>query len=142
MLHYGDTMSPSARRAPRQSLSPLESRVMDLAWRRGEITAEALVRDLGGRLSNPSVRTILRRIEAKGFLTHRLEGRTFVYRPAVDTETVARSALRRLVDRFYKGSVEALIVGMVDGKLIDAEDLRTLSRQIDKIASSDPKGPR
>jgi BlaI family penicillinase repressor len=110
-------------------LSPLESSVMAIVWRLGEATAEDVGRELVEPLTNASVRTLLRRIEAKRFLTHRIDGRTFVYRPRVEADDAARSALRRLVDRFYGGSVEQLVLGMVDGRMIERRDLDRLARR-------------
>jgi len=114
----------------REPLSPLESRVMDIVWKRGSATADAIGEALGGRLSNASIRTLLRRIEAKRFLTHRVEGRTFVYEPRIDAPTAARSAVRRILDRFYGGSVEALVAGLIDGRLIDRRQLRRLAGKV------------
>jgi predicted transcriptional regulator len=113
-------------------LSTLESRVMDIVWRRGSATAEDVLRDLGGGLTNASVRTILRRIEAKGMLTHELSGRTFVYRPTLERQAAARGLLRRVIDRFYGGSAEALVLGLLDGKLLDRRKLDRLARQVDR----------
>jgi len=112
------------------ALSPLESRVMDIVWRRSAVSAEDVGRDLGGKLTNASVRTILRRVERKGFITHRQDGRAFIYVPRVDPDTVARGVVRRLVDRFYGGSVEQLVLGLVDGKMIDKRVLNRLARQV------------
>ena len=112
-------------------LSTLESRAMDIVWRRGAATADDVQRDLGGRLTNASVRTILRRIEAKGLLTHAVDGRTFVYRPTLERQAAARGLLRRVIDRFYGGSAEALVLGLLDGKLLDRRKLDRLSRQVD-----------
>ncbi len=106
---------------------------MDLLWKRGGATAAELTQVLGHRLTNASVRTVLRRIEQKGFVTHRTDGRTFVYEPRVDPDTVARGALRRLLDRFYGGSAQQLIVGMIDGELLGRTELRTLARQIETM---------
>ena len=103
---------------------------MDIVWRRRAVSADDVLRDLGGKLSNPTIRTILRRMEAKGFLTHRLDGRTFIYTPKVEAETVARGLLRRVIDRFYGGSTEQLVLGLLDGKLIDRRTLDQLGRRI------------
>jgi predicted transcriptional regulator len=119
----------SSRQPPRQQLSPLEARIMRLAWRDGEVTAEAVTRAIG-RLTNASVRTLLRRIESKGFLHHRVEGRTFVYTPRVDARTAARGVLQRVVNRFYGGSVEDLVQGLVDGRMIDRRALERLAARV------------
>lgn len=111
-------------------LSPLESSVMAIVWRLGEATAEDVGHELPDPLTNASVRTLLRRIEAKHFLTHRVDGRTFVYRPRVEADAAARSALRRLADRFYGGSFEQLVLGMVNGRMIGRRDLDRLSRRV------------
>ena len=114
-------------RVPSTPLSPLESRVMDFTWRRGRVTADDVYRELDGQMTNASVRTILRRMEAKGFLRHDVEGRAFVYEPAVDATVAARSAVRRLLDRFYGGSAAGLVAGLMDGRLIDKPTLRRLA---------------
>lgn len=118
-------------------LSPLESSVMAIVWRLGEATAEDVGRELPDPLTNASVRTLLRRIEAKQFLTHRIEGRTFVYRPRVEEDAAARSALRRLAERFYGGSFEQLVLGMVDGRMIDRRDLDRLARRAARATRKD-----
>ena len=115
------------------ALSALEARVMDIVWSRGTATADDVLQDLGGRLSNASVRTILRRIEAKGVLTHDVSGRVFIYRPALARQAVAGGLLRRVIDRFYGGSAEALVLGLLDGKLLDRRTLDRVSRQVEEV---------
>ena len=129
---------PDDSRAP---LSPLESEIMKFVWRRGRVTAVEVHREFAGQMTNPSVRTLLRRIEAKGFLTHTRDGRAFIYTPKVGADTVARGALRRLLDRFYAGSVEQLLAGLVDGRMTDRRALRKLA---DRVAAAEkaPRRPR
>lgn len=103
---------------------------MELIWRLGQATADDVHREMAERMSNPSVRTILKRIEAKGVLTHTREGRAFVYRPRIGPDAVARNALRRLLDRFYDGSVEQLLVGLLDGRMTDRKALKTLADRV------------
>jgi predicted transcriptional regulator len=122
----------------RPPLSPLESEIMEFVWRRGRVTAADVHREFARQMTNPSVRTLLRRIESKGFLTHTREGRAFIYTPKVGADTVARGALRRLLDRFYAGSVEQLLAGLVDGRMTDRRALRRLA---DRVAAAE-KAPR
>jgi predicted transcriptional regulator len=87
-------------------------------------------------LKDSTIRTILRNLEEKGYLTHEVEGRTFVYR-AVDTKRkVAVQAAQQLIDRFCGGSVEELLVGLVDNQVLEPELLRRLA---EKIAAREEK---
>jgi len=75
-------------------------------------------RGAGPSLKDSTIRTVLRRLEEKGYLAHSVENRTFVYRPAETRQRVAGRAAKRIVDWFCEGSVEALLVGMVDSKVL------------------------
>ena len=129
------------RRKPR--LSPLENRVMQVVWRRPSVTAEDVRTELGGRrpLKDSTVRTILRRLEAKGYVKHTTEGRTYVYSPKVASQSVATDAVRTIVDHFCDGSVENLLVGMVDEQLITPEGLEELAERI-RRAEEQERGKR
>jgi BlaI family penicillinase repressor len=82
------------------------------------------------------VRTVLRRLEAKGYLAHRLENRSFVYRPAETRQRVAGRAVQRILDWFCEGSVEALLVGMVDLKVLGHGELKKLAARIAEAQES------
>ena len=114
-------------------LGELEREVMQLVWAHGPATAEA-VRELVSRpLKESTVRTVLRRLEDKGYVTHTVEGRTFVFVAAEKRSAVAAKAVKRIMDWFCNGSLEEVLVGMVDEKTIDAGQLQALS---DKIAKA------
>jgi len=76
---------------------------------------------------------VLRRLEDKGYLAHTLENRTFFYQPAESRQRVAGRAAQRIVDWFCEGSVEELLVGMVDSKVLDRAELQRLA---DRIAAA------
>jgi predicted transcriptional regulator len=81
-------------------------------------------------LKDSTIRTILRKLEEKGYVTHEVDGRTFVYR-AVDTKrNVAVHAAQQLIDRFCGGSVEELLVGLVDNQLLQPKQLQRLAEKI------------
>jgi BlaI family transcriptional regulator, penicillinase repressor len=117
-------------------LSPLESDVMNVVWERGVVTAEdvraALARSRP--MKDSTVRTILRRLEEKGFVEHTVEGRTFHYSSRVASQNVASHAVQGIIERFCAGSVENLLVGMVDSELVSADALKGLA---DKIAKAE-----
>ena len=114
-------------------LGELEREVLSIVWRLGIATAEQAREELKKPLKDSTVRTVLRRLEEKGYLAHSLENRTFVYRPSESRQKVAGRAVQRIVDWFCEGSVEALLVGMVDSKVLDRTELQRLA---DRIAAA------
>lgn len=111
-------------------LGELERSILSVVWRKAQITAEQVREELGRPLKDSTIRTVLRRLEEKGYLEHSLENRTFIYRPAESRNRVAGRAVKRIVDWFCEGSVEALLVGMVDSKVLDRAELQRLAERI------------
>ena len=114
-------------------LGDLEREVMQLIWANGSLTAEFVRERLARRLKESTVRTVLRRLEEKGYVNHALEGRTYVYQATHPRGKVAAKAVQRIVDAFCNGSVEEVLVGMVDTAMLDQRQLRTLA---DKVAKA------
>ena len=81
-------------------------------------------------MKDATVRTILRRLEQKGYVTHRVDGRTYIYSGAERPQNVAVSAVRQIIDRFCSGSVEQLLVGMVDQEVVSRRELESLAKKI------------
>ena len=126
------------KRDRRKPLTPLEQVLMDYVWAHPGCTAEQCREGVAAErvLKDSTVRTILRNLEDKGYLAHRVEGRTFIFR-AVDTpRNVAVQAAQQLIERFCGGSVEELLVGLVDNQVLDPKQLQRLA---DKIASRKEK---
>ena len=120
-------------------LGDLEREVMQLVWAHGPVTAEAVRKRLSRRLKESTVRTVLRRLEDKGYADHTVEGRTYIYHAAEPRSRVAAKAVKRIVDWFCNGSIEEVLVGMVDTAMLDQKQLRLLADQIAK-AKSKAKG--
>ncbi len=121
---------------PHARLSRRERQIMDIVWASGRATAVEVQARMPEPLSNASIRSFLRNLEAKGCLKHTVEGREFVYRPAQPRTAAARSALQRVLATFFGGSVEkALALYLSEskrGKPLDPEELERLSDLIDK----------
>jgi len=113
-------------------LGELEREVMQLLWSGGEITAEALREKLERKLKDSTVRTVLRRLEDKGYVMHRVSGRTFVFRAVASRQHAAARAVKHIVDRFCNGSLEDVLVGLADARMLDARTLQQLAKRIDK----------
>jgi len=119
------TRSGARVRAP---LTELESEVMQVVWDSGPCPVEAVfdVVSRRRRLKETSVRTILRRLEQKGYLTHEAQGRAYVYRAAEPARSLAARAVRQIIDRLCQGSVEELVSGMVEAKVLSKSELDRL----------------
>jgi predicted transcriptional regulator len=111
-------------------LGELERTILSIVWRNAQISAEQVREELDRPLKDSTIRTVLRRLEEKGYLAHSVENRTFIYRSAETRQRVAGRAVKRIVDWFCDGSVEALLVGMVDSKVLDRAELQRLAMRI------------
>jgi predicted transcriptional regulator len=111
---------------------------MRVLWQRERATADDVRTALSGTqpLADSSVRTILRRLEQKGYVAHKSSGRTFVFEPKVDSRSVAASAVRGIIDRFCDGSVENLLVGMVDDEIVSPQKLQELAQRISRAEAA------
>jgi BlaI family penicillinase repressor len=113
-------------------LGDLEREVLRLVWRLGSVTAETVRGELQRPLKESTVRTVLRRLEEKGHLSHTVLGRTFVFRAAEARGSAAAKAVKRIADWFCEGSVEEVVAGLVDAKLLDKADLTRIAEKIAK----------
>jgi BlaI family transcriptional regulator, penicillinase repressor len=111
-------------------LGELERGILSIVWRLGQATADQVREELDRPLKDSTIRTVLRRLEEKGYLAHTVDNRTFIYRPAQSPQKVAGRAVQRIVDWFCEGSVEDLLVGMVDSKVVSRAELERLARRI------------
>jgi predicted transcriptional regulator len=118
----------------RKALSELEHQIMEVLWARGPATSEQVREALGTRrpLADSTIRTILRRLLAKGYVRQKSRGRTYVYSALDEPRNLAIRAVQQLIDRFCRGSVEELLTGMVEHEVLDREELNQLARKIAK----------
>jgi predicted transcriptional regulator len=117
---------------PHRALGELEQLLMEFIWSQGSSTAEACRAALlpARSLKDSTIRTVLRRLEEKGLLKHQVEGRTFFYQATQPRRHFAARAVQHIIDRFCGGSVEQLLVGMVEDKVLKQKDLEQLARRI------------
>jgi BlaI family penicillinase repressor len=113
-----------------EDLGDLQREVVQVVWANAPVTAETVRERLSRPLKESTVRTVLRRLEEKGYITHTVDGRTYVYDAAEPRGRVAAKAVRRIVDWVCNGSVEEVLVGMVDSNMIDRKQLRMLADRI------------
>jgi predicted transcriptional regulator len=116
----------------KQPLTDLQQAILNFIWTKGSATAEEVREALMPKhpLKDPSVRTLLRRLEARGYITHKTSGKSFVYRAKVQQRSVAARAVQHIINRFCGGSVDQFLLGMVDENVVSAEEIRKLAKKI------------
>jgi len=119
--------------ARQKGLGDLEQQVMEFLWENGPATGDAVRAAVGkGRpLTDSTIRTVLRRLEAKQYVRHEVEGRQFIYSSVREPRKVAADAVRNVIKNFCRGSLEELLTGLVDHRVIDSAELRRLSARIE-----------
>jgi BlaI family penicillinase repressor len=114
--------------AVKPPLSGLEHEVMRAVWSGGAGTVDAVhaLVSRGRELKEVTTRTVLRRLEEKGYLQHDVDGRAYVYRAVEAPGNLAARALRQLIDRLCHGSVDELVSGIVDANVLSDGELKAL----------------
>jgi BlaI family transcriptional regulator, penicillinase repressor len=120
------------RNISRRPLTELQQAILDFIWAKTSATSEEIREGLRTRhpLKDSSVRTLLRRLEARGYVRHHVDGKVFVYRATVAARSVAARAVQHIIDRFCAGSVEQFLVGMVDERVLSLRELERLARKV------------
>jgi predicted transcriptional regulator len=114
----------------RSPLGDLEHELLAILWKHGEMTATAVRRHVARKLKDPTIRTVLRRLEEKGYVTHAVVSGTFIYRARESAEATAASAVRGIVERFCGGSLERVLQALVDTGFADPNQLAAFTGRL------------
>lgn len=116
----------------KKQLGDLQLAIMQVLWGAGEASASAVHRALWEErgLAPTTIATMLVKMERKGVVTHRSEGRRYVYRATVTESEVTRSMVGQLADRLFHGDVHALVSHLLSEHDIDAAELAELKELI------------
>jgi predicted transcriptional regulator len=117
-----------------EQFSKRQRQIMDVIYARGEASISQVLADLPDPPMRGALRTLLRIMEQRGQLKRRQQGKEFFYRPALPRGRAARSALGRVLDVFFSGSLEKAVAAHLSdptGKLSD-EELRRLGTLIEQ----------
>ena len=122
----------TSRNVERRPLTELQEAILDVLLAQGPSTAEQVREGLtpAHRLKDSSVRTLLRRLEAREYVSHRVEGKVFIYEATTAPRQVAAHSVRQIIDRFWSGSVEQFLTGMVDEKILTRAEIARLAKKI------------
>ena len=113
------------------NLTEGELRLMRVLWERKRASVGEVVEALGGKPAPAysTVLTMLRILERKGYVRHEKEGRAFIYETIVGSQQASNSAIKHLLSRFFGGSVEALVLNLLEQDQIDARELERIKAQ-------------
>jgi len=107
-------------------LGDLEHEIVAILWRGGEMTAAEVRGNVARKLQDATVRTVLRRLEEKGYVTHTVDAGTFVYRPRESADSTAADALKGILERFCGGSIERALQALVDAAFVEPRQLSNI----------------
>lgn len=112
-------------------LGDLQLQILKILWERGQGTVADVLENLSGaELAYTTVATMLRKMEARGLVTHRLEGRSFVYRPKVKAEDISHRMSNHLVDRLFEGSLLDAVNHLLTTREVSSEELGKIEQLI------------
>jgi len=123
---------------PQPRLGKVQLQIMRVLWRHGEATARQITEELCGAqpIAHSTVQTLLRKMEAKGAVTHAVLDRTFVFRPLYRETDVTETALSDLLTRLFDGSVYGLVAHLLRSQEVSPDELARLRALIDEEETS------
>jgi predicted transcriptional regulator len=115
-------------------LGDLEHELLTILWSGGEMTAASVRTRLARSLKDATVRTVLRRLEDKGYITHSVMAGTFVYRPVETAQSAAASALQGIMKKFCGGSIEVALLALADAARMEPAQLAAIAGKLKRKA--------
>jgi predicted transcriptional regulator len=111
-------------------LGDLEHELLTILWTHGELTAAGVRKHVARKLQDATIRTVLRRLEEKGYVTHSVDAGTFIYRATDSADAAAANAVKDIVDRFCGGSMERALQALVEAALIKPQQLAVIADKL------------
>ena len=129
------------RRRALSDLSPAQREIMEIVWQRGEVSASEVRAALSKRrdVARNTVRTLLKRMEEKGWLAHRVEGRTYIYSALLPRQATIGQKVLEVVDGVCGGSPESLVTALLDYRGLTERELRRIRSMLDDAKARRPR---
>lgn len=128
-------------RPPSPTLTESERAILEVLWDKGEASVREVTDELARHktVAYTTVLTMFNTLSKKGFVTHRPEGRAFIYRAAITRELARKQALDHLLQQFFDGSPNVLAQHLLSEHEIDQAELKALQR---KVSAAKAKGSK
>jgi predicted transcriptional regulator len=122
-------------------LTDSQREIMEIVWERGEVTASdvRLALEPSRKLARNTVQTMLVRLEQRGWLTHREEGRSFVYRARKPRSKSMGAKVVQMVDRLFSGSVLEMVTALIDYRGLTREETSRIRAMIEQAQRESEK---
>ncbi len=104
-------------------LSRRERQIMDIIYQHGEASVAEVLENMSDPPSYSAVRAMVRILEEKGHLKHRVDGTKFIFKPTLPAENAKRSVLSHLVQTYFDGSVEQVVAALLDSSSTELSGL-------------------
>jgi BlaI family transcriptional regulator, penicillinase repressor len=120
------------RKQKTHRLGDLQLKIMKVFWQRGECAVSDVFSEISKErdLAYTTIATMLRKMEARGLITHRADGRTFIYRAAVDEQSVTSNMSEHLLDRLFEGSLSDLVCHLLQTRDVSRDELVKIEKLI------------
>lgn len=119
-------------------LTPLELEIMNVLWATGPANVQTVQGQLKGReLAYTTVQTMLNVLHRKGRVKRQLKERAYLYRPVLSRQKAVTQALGDVLDRFFGGSADSLVLSLVEARKLTPERLAELQRLIEEGKNED-----
>ena len=131
----------TSRHARLPALSQLQREIMEIIWDRGEMAAVDVREILSAKreLAKNTVRTLLERMKAKGWLTSREVGRTYLYSAAQPREASVEQKVHEVVENFCGGSPVALVSALLNSRGLSPDELKRIRQLLDEARAKRSK---
>ena len=119
-------------------LTPAQGEIMEIIWELGEVSASEVRRVLSGTrtVARNTVRTLLERMEEKGWITHREDGRAFLYSAAQPRQATIGQKVQEVIDTVCGGSAEALVTALLDYRGLSPDELQRIRQMLAKARAT------
>ena len=119
------------RKSPEQTLTPLELEIMNVLWESGPANVQTVQALIQGRdLAYTTVQTMLNVLHRKGKVKRRLKDRAYLYQPILSRKKAVTQAVGDMLDRFFAGSADSLVLSLVETRHLTPEKLARIQQLI------------
>lgn len=126
------------KRKPEPPLTPLELEIMSVLWETGPANVQTVQSNLKSRdLAYTTVQTMLNILHRKGRVKRQLKERAYIYKPALSRQKAVTQAVTEMIDRFFGGSADSLVLNLVETRHLTPEKLARIQKLIDAKEGED-----